>query len=258
MKYIDLFCGIGGFHQALKKLGHECVMACDIDKNCREVYKNNYGMEVEPDIKKIDEKKMVDFDILCGGFPCQAFSNAGKKKTFEDDRGLLFDEIIRITKRKKTKIYVFRKCKTYIKGRKGEVIKYILNKLDITGYNVKYFKISPHEYGIPQQRERIYFVCVRKDFCKGKEPINIELPKNNKKIIFKKFLDKKKDIDKKYFINGDILNALNTWDKMIKVFEEGEKISPTIMINEAYNNHTDEDFNNYASWRQDYINKNKP
>ena len=258
MKYIDLFCGIGGFHQALRKLGHECVMACDIDKNCREVYRNNYGMEVEPDIKKIDEKKMVDFDILCGGFPCQAFSNAGKKKTFEDDRGLLFDEIIRIAKEKKPKFMFLENVKHILKVGEGEVIQYILNKLDITGYKVKYFKISPHEYGIPQQRERIYFVCVRNDICEGKEPDNIELPQNNKKIIFKKFLDKKKDINKKYFITGDILNALQTWDKMINVFEAGEKISPTIMINEAYNNHTEEEFKVYASWRRDYITKNKP
>ena len=79
MKYIDLFCGIGGFHQALSKLGHKCILACDIDKKCREVYKNNYNIDVFPDVKKIDENTMEDFDILCGGFPCQTFSNAGKR-----------------------------------------------------------------------------------------------------------------------------------------------------------------------------------
>ena len=91
LKYIDLFCGIGGFHQALNQLGAECVLACDIDKDCRIVYKDNYGLEPVANVKNIDEKTMPDFDILCAGFPCQAFSNGGKKKCFEDDRGLLFD-----------------------------------------------------------------------------------------------------------------------------------------------------------------------
>ena len=75
LKFIDLFCGIGGFHQVLaNELGHECILACDIDKSCREVYKSNYGLEPVPDVKKIKEKEMVDFDIICGGFPCQPFS----------------------------------------------------------------------------------------------------------------------------------------------------------------------------------------
>ena len=82
LKFIDLFCGIGGFHQALNKLGAQCVLACDIDKDCREVYKDNYGIVPVNDIKKINEKTMPDFDILCGGFPCQAFSNGGKKQCF--------------------------------------------------------------------------------------------------------------------------------------------------------------------------------
>ena len=154
---------IGGFHQALSKLGHKCILACDIDKKCREVYKNNYNIDVFPDVKKIDENTMEDFDILCGGFPCQAFSNAGKKKTFKDERGLLFDEIIRIAKVKKPKFMFLENVKHILKVGNGEVIQYILSKLDENGYKVEYFKMSPHEYGIPQQRERIYFICVRND-----------------------------------------------------------------------------------------------
>ena len=95
LKYIDLFCGIGGFHQALREMGAECVLACDKDKYCRQVYEMNYDMKVAEDVKKLKPEEMPDFDIICAGFPCQAFSNAGKKKTFDDDRGLLFDEIMR-------------------------------------------------------------------------------------------------------------------------------------------------------------------
>ena len=78
--FIDLFCGIGGFHTALRKMGHTCVMACDIDNNCRNVYEKNYGIKPLTDIREIDEMKITPFDILTGGFPCQTFSNAGKKK----------------------------------------------------------------------------------------------------------------------------------------------------------------------------------
>jgi DNA (cytosine-5)-methyltransferase 1 len=114
--------------------------------------------------------------------------------------------------------------------------------------------MSPHKYGIPQQRERIYFVCIRKDIYNG---LDIELPISNKKIIFNNFLDKKKDIDKKYYITGDILKVLEAWDEMIKIFEVGEKISPTILIHEFYINDRKKNFNTYSKWKQDYINSNK-
>jgi len=102
IKYIDLFCGIGGFHQALNRLNSECVFACDIDKNCRKNYEKNYKMKPYDDITKINVDDIPEYDILCAGFPCQTFSNAGKKKSFEDKRGLLFDEIIKIINKKKT------------------------------------------------------------------------------------------------------------------------------------------------------------
>ena len=255
MKFIDLFCGIGGFHQALTSLGGECNLACDIDKHCREVYKTNYGIEPHPDVKKIIPEEIKDLDIICGGFPCQSFSNAGNKKTFSDDRGLLFDEIIKIAIHKKPKFMFLENVKHILKVGNGDVIKYINDKLDYHDYHVQIFNMSPHNYGIPQQRERVYFVCVRKDIYNGKDII---LPDCDNKIIFENYLDKKEDIDAKYFIDGDTLECLNAWEEMIKIFDVDEKISPTIMINEHYNNHTEEDFNSYAKWRQDYITKNKP
>ena len=100
LKYIDLFCGIGGFHQVLRGLGHTCVFASDKDKACRETYKDNYGLEPAGDITKVKTEDIPDFDILCGGFPCQPFSNAGKKKSLDDERGGMFDEIMRIAKEK--------------------------------------------------------------------------------------------------------------------------------------------------------------
>jgi DNA (cytosine-5)-methyltransferase 1 len=256
LKYIDLFCGIGGFHQALSSLGCHCNIACDIDKNCRENYMLNYNIEPVEDVKKINPDELQDLDIICGGFPCQSFSNAGKKKSFNDDRGLLFDEIIRIAKVKKPRFMFLENVKHILKVDSGNVIKYIENKLEMNDYKLQLFNMSPHNYGIPQQRERIYFVCVRKDIYNG---IDIKLPEiENNVIELDKFMLKKEDVDPKYNIEGDVLKCLEAWDEMIKIFEIGEKISPVIMINEHYNNHTEEEFNNYAIWRKQYITANKP
>ena len=528
LKYIDLFCGVGGFHQALNKLGAQCILACDIDKDCRVVYKDNYGIEPVSNVKDIDEKLMPDFDILCAGFPCfvagtlvstnngykkieditlddkllthtgkiqnilnlqtkkyqgklynlnikhhpepimcteehpfyvrniyhsnlpqwkkacdlthddycgmvinnkniipyfdkisnlnlndavnwfkignyirnglsseidnnfiiscskilemfifngntivpefvhdlpkelirqfiygyfnnsthngmslelaysfqrlylklgvlfniqrdlnslgylliecpdneysvlikednyvwfkindimihhtenqlvynfevendnsyvvqnvivhncQAFSNGGKKKCFDDERGLLFDEIIRIAKEKKPKFMFLENVKHILKVSKGEVIAYIKDKIAKSGYKLQLFQISPHNYGIPQQRERVYFVCVRNDIYNGKE---IKLPTFIGNYDFKKFLDNKDTIDDKYFIKGDVLNVLEAWDIMVKKFEVGEKISPTILINDAYRDYTEQEFNDFPDWKKEYMTKNRP
>lgn len=254
MNFIDLFCGIGGFHQALKRLNTKCVLACDSDSSCRINYKLNYDIDPHPNVKDINPEEIKeDVDIICGGFPCQTFSNAGKKKMFEDDRGLLFDEIMRIAKAKKPKFMFLENVKHILKVGDKKVIEYIKQKIDQFGYVLQIFQISPHQYGIPQQRERVYFVCVRKDIYNGTD---IKLPEKIEQFKFEDFLDKK--IEKKYFIKDDVLECLNAWEEMIKIFPPGEKISPVIMINEHYNNHTQDEFDSYAKWRKQYITANKP
>jgi DNA (cytosine-5)-methyltransferase 1 len=214
----------------------------------REITKTEvYNFEVETDNSYIVENICVH--------NCQAFSNGGKKKCFEDQRGLLFDEIIRIAKFKQPKFMFLENVKHILKVSNGEVIEYIKSKIANIGYKLQLFKISPHNFGIPQQRERIYFVCIRNDIYNNKD---IVLPTYLGKIQFDKFLDKKEDIDSKYFIKGDVLDVLNAWDELIKQFEIDEKISPTIMINDAFKTYTEEVFNNFPSWKKDYITKNKP
>jgi DNA (cytosine-5)-methyltransferase 1 len=254
--YMDLFSGIGGFHQALQSMNCQCILACDKDKACRANYELNYGIKPHPDVRKLNPEEIVEnVDIICGGFPCQSFSNAGKKKMFNDERGILFDEIMRLVKCKKPRFLFLENVKHILKVGDGKVIDYIKQKIDENGYQLQVFEISPHDYGVPQQRERVYFVCVRKDIYNGS---NIVLPPKVDNFNFEDFLDKKEDIDTKYFIEGDVLRCLNAWEEMIKIFPPGEKISPVIMINEHYNNHTQEDFDGYAKWRQGYITANKP
>jgi DNA (cytosine-5)-methyltransferase 1 len=260
LTFIDLFCGIGGFHQALKKLGAKCILACDIDKDCREVYLDNYGIKPVEDVKKINPSELPDFDILTAGFPCQAFSNGGKKKCFEDSRGLLFDEIIRIAKVKKPKFMFLENVKHILKVSNGEVIDYIKEKIDSTGYNLTLFQLSPHNYGIPQQRERVYFVCVLKTL---QQPLNsnptivLNPTIDPKTIDFNKFINSN-NVPPKYYINSSILEILEAWDEIIKQMEVGEKLSPTLMINDAFVNYSEEELNSFPAWKRDTIKKNRP
>jgi len=257
LTFIDLFCGIGGFHQALHQMGAKCLLACDIDKDCRKVYYDNYGIEPVENVKTIDPTTLPDFDILCGGFPCQAFSNGGKKKCFDDERGLLFDEIIRIAKVKKPRFMFLENVKHILKVSNGEVIEYIKYKIAETGYKLQIFQISPHNYGIPQQRERVYFVCVRNDISLDSE---IALPPTTKCVdsTFQKFLDNKTSIPPKYFIKGDILNVLDAWDEIVKQMEIGQKMSPTIMIHDAFVQYSSSEMDDFPVWKRDYITKNRP
>jgi DNA (cytosine-5)-methyltransferase 1 len=262
LTYIDLFCGIGGFHQALNKLGAKCILACDIDKNCRKVYLENYGIEPIEDIKTINPDLLPDFDILTAGFPCQAFSNGGKKKCFEDSRGLLFDEIIRIAKVKKPKFMFLENVKHILKVSDGEVIKYIKEQIALIGYELTLFQLSPHNYGVPQQRERVYFVCV----YKGEQITPLNAPVNPivlnptidpNTIDFNKFINSE-NVASKYYINSSILKILEAWDEIIKQIEIGEKLSPTIMINDAFVTYSEEQMKSFPAWKRDYITKNRP
>ena len=162
-KFIDLFCGIGGFHQAMASYGGECVFASDIDKYCQQVYYENYGIRPEGDITKIDEYSIPDHDILCAGFPCQAFSISGKQLGFNDSRGTLFFDVARIVKAKKPKVVFLENVKnlaTHDKGKTLAVVKATMNEL---GYSFHAKVLNAVNYGIPQKRERIYMVCFRND-----------------------------------------------------------------------------------------------
>jgi len=260
LTFIDLFCGIGGFHQALKKLGAKCILACDIDKDCRQVYFENYGIKPVEDVTKIIPEELPDFDILTGGFPCQAFSNGGKKKCFEDSRGLLFDEIIRIAKVKKPKFMFLENVKHILKVSDGEVINYIKEKIDSIGYNLTLFQLSPHNYGIPQQRERIYFVCVNRELIVPNvtnSTIVLNPTIDPKTIDFTKFINSE-NVSSKYYINSSILETLEAWDEIIKQMAPGEKLTPTLMINDAFVNYSEEQLNLFPAWKRDYIKKNRP
>lgn len=163
IKVIDLFAGIGGFHLALSSFGANIVFASEWDKDAANVYKNNFGLVPHGDITKIDEKTIPDHDILCAGFPCQAFSISGNQKGFCDSRGTLFFDVARIAKEKQPKILFLENVKNLVAHDNGKTFSVIINILDSIGYDVYSKVLDSAEYGSAQSRKRIYIVCFRKD-----------------------------------------------------------------------------------------------
>lgn len=157
--FIDLFSGIGGFHTAASSLGGKCVFASDIDPHARESYYANYGIMPHGDITQICEKDIPNHDLLCAGFPCQPFSIIGERKGFDDIRGTLFFEIIRILKNKRPKCVLLENVKQLATHNKGRTLETIVKHLECLGYNVYWEILNALDYGLPQKRERIIIVC---------------------------------------------------------------------------------------------------
>lgn len=165
MKFIDLFAGLGGFHKALHELGHECVFASELNQGLRETYKENWEIEPKGDIKKIvkDEIDSIpDHDVLCAGFPCQPFSKAGKQLGREDTRGTLFDEIVKILDHKKPAYFILENVRYIAKHDNEATWRYMQVAFSELGYEVDHADYSPHDFGIPQHRQRIFIVGSRR------------------------------------------------------------------------------------------------
>lgn len=158
MRFFDLFCGIGGFRLGLECAGHECIGSCEIEKNARAIYGKNFGAEPEyTDAFKLDARTLPDFDILAAGFPCQAFSVAGKRLGFEDTRGTLFFEIARIARQKRPRLLFLENVKGLLSHDNGRTFGTILNTLDELGYDAEWQVINGKHF-LPQSRERVFIV----------------------------------------------------------------------------------------------------
>ena len=172
MKYIDLFCGIGGFHQGIERIfpDSKCIFASDFDFPVSEVYKNTYGIDCYNNIKLEEthrklEQKVVEngdgFDVLFAGFPCQSFSKAGNQLGFKDtNKGILFFQVADILEKYHPKFAILENVRNLVSHDKGKTWLRIKAELERIGYVVDKHMISPHYLGIPQLRERIFIVCI--------------------------------------------------------------------------------------------------
>lgn len=174
--FIDLFAGLGGFRLSLESLGARCVYSSEWDEPVRKVYEMNFEDKPHGDITKINEKDIPEHDILCAGFPCQAFSISGKQLGFEDSRGTLFFDVARIVKEKKPKVVFMENVKNFASHDGGNTLNVVRKIMEEMGYTF-YFKIlNSVNFGIPQKRERIYMVCFRNDLSIK----NFDFPKSIK------------------------------------------------------------------------------
>ncbi len=229
LKFIDLFAGLGGFHLALEELGHKCVFASEIQPELQKLYAENFPKtQIIGDITKIPVKNIPQHDILCGGFPCQPFSQAGKRLGFTEVRGSLFGNIMEILEYHKPKYVILenvQNLKNHDEGNTWKVINDTLSKL----YDVKETILSPHQFGTPQHRFRIYIVGKLKNKNNSNSLENFEFPKpkhyecNINDIIDETSTDF-------MHLRNETRNHLLVWQEFLnELYRHGEKL-PTFPI----------------------------
>ena len=246
MKFIDLCCGIGGFHQALKSMGMECVLACDIDEKCRQNYHENYGIQPKGDLSQIPIHDIPHFNVLCAGFPCQPFSKAGQQNGFHDQRGNIFFEICKIIQHHNPEYIILenvRNLTSHDKGNTWAVIKSSIEKLNYYTYNEPVILNTLH-FSVPQSRERVVILCKRKDL--GELP---PLPSIGRDNIQETSLSTiiQKNANKKYKLNPKMNATKNIWDEFLSILSSNNTPVPKFPI---WTDWWDSDGNNTSVTKQ--------
>ena len=247
--FIDLFAGIGGFRLAMQSIGGKCVFSSEWDTNAQRTYLHNFGEVPFGDITKSETKSYIpeSFDILCAGFPCQAFSVAGYRKGFEDTRGTLFFDVAEIVKERSPKVVFLENVKNLYTHDNGKTFSIIKSTMEELGYYVFHKIMSPSEYAnIPQNRERIFIVC----FNKNKVPNynNFVFPK--KQSLIKSIHDciDYSENNPKYIYNekmshyNELINSISSKDTIYQwrrkyVRENKSGLCPTLTANMGTGGH---------------------
>ena len=213
MKFIDLFAGIGGFHQALKRLGHQCVFACEIDNQLNVLYEENFGLKPASDIRGVDIAHIPDHDILCAGFPCQPFSQAGRRKGFDcPDWGKLSDYVMKILQVKKPNYFILENVPHLQKHNDGKTWGKIEKDLRGAGYQVAKKCFSPDQFGIPQNRRRLFIIGSRS----GPTDTCFPLPPTDPKPKIRDILDTNPPHARK--LSEQVQKCLEIWQKFVERF----------------------------------------
>lgn len=211
-RFVDLFAGIGGFHQAMTALGGECAFAAETDSNAAATYRRNYGIDALNDVRAIGRNDLGEYDILCAGFPCQPFSKAGERKGFEDEtRGTLFFEIRRILHETKPKCFILENVRNLLSHDGGNTMRVIGAALTDEGYSFKAVVLSPHSIGVPQLRERVFILGARKDLVDGDLEIEVPTGPELGDSLPEEILER--GADPKYGISEHEREVLTRWDE---------------------------------------------
>ena len=239
--FADMCCGIGGFHVALKTLGGHCVFACDIDASCRDTYFDNFGIRPEGDLRGIDPNSIPDHDVLCAGFPCQTFSNAGKKRGRQDDRGLLFDVLMRVAEVKRPSRILFENVRHIKTIDEGNTWKHILETFDRLGYDLKTIDLSPVDLGVPQKRPRVFFCGLRRS----------QAPLSSSPSTFGSDFFLEPEVSEKYDVPKDIQRAFDAWDEALPLLQGHQG---PVYLDFFVDVPVDP---SWAKWKQDLVRRNQ-
>ena len=210
-RFIDLFAGIGGFRLALEGAGAKCVFSSEIDKHCAITYFENFQDEVYGDITEIEADMIPDHEILCAGFPCQPFSISGKQLGFEDSRGTLFFDIVRITKEKRPKVLFLENVANLARHNDSATVELMKQTLVSLGYDVHYKVLDSSGFGVPQVRKRLYFVAFRSDL--GIENFRFPTPTNSEMVV-EDILES--NVNEKYYVEKPVKYSREDVDDRIK------------------------------------------
>ncbi len=216
-KFIDLFAGLGGFHQALSTLGHTCVFASELDPVLQELYEKNYGIRPHGDLRYIEATEIPDHDVLCAGFPCQSFSKAGRQKGLDcKTNGDLIDHVIRIIEIKQPEFIMLENVPNLAKHDGGRTYKIIKARLE-KSYNIAEHILSPHHFGIPQVRERLFIVGARNGLEAFAFPERTDKEPSIRQYLEENPLDSK-------LVPEYLVECISVWQEFLEAFPRGEQL----------------------------------
>jgi DNA (cytosine-5)-methyltransferase 1 len=219
MRFIDLFAGLGGFHVGLSRLGHTCVFASELDPTLQSLYEKNHGIRPHGDIRKIRLSEIPAHDVLCAGSPCQPFSKAGDQQGFDCPKwGDLFGHVLRILKHHKPGHIILENVPNLERHAKGETWAELKRDLERAGYVIQTKHLSPHQYGIPQIRERVFIVGSRAGLAHFRWPE--EQPES--RLSIRNVLDETPEDAR--VISPQVKKCLAVWQKFIKAFPKDEEL----------------------------------
>jgi DNA (cytosine-5)-methyltransferase 1 len=219
LRFIDLFAGLGGFHVALKELGHRCVFACEIDKDLVALYEQNFGMKPHGDIRTLDIHSVPEHDVLCAGIPCQPFSKAGEQRGLECPQwGDLIDYVVRILRVRQPEAFIIENVPNLVRHRKGETWRSIQHRLRLAGYTVSDGILSPHHLGVPQIRERAFIVGRRGGLGEFSWP----KPGENSQLSIRSVLNEMPKEARTLPLS--YVHYLEAWQRFLDLFPKGEEL----------------------------------